>query len=337
MKKISFLLLALFCFKSSFSQVRNVNKLTLESTYSYIEIHKSLRDLIDTYDKSSYFDDDFFNGMLKKIISDKRFSDKEKVQMFYLMQKKLGFAFFGLAYLPPKQNYFECQAGKILTYEKTSATLQDLHYNVNGFLSLADSNLQKDALLSSNALLLATLLRPDTMAKKIEIFSSAEKIQASKSPDIVNHYLCLCASLVQTPVVVAHLLENLYKFERAEYREDILCAIYAKNNSFSKIKDYVMAEKNQKNGLAIETALCILAAKVPEATFEKSVQGFISESKEKWKNELMKKILKKQVPFNYDLAHAAQIVSKAWPNVTFSIYAEGLLITDGTLLEFDPN
>lgn len=337
MKKSFFLLAIVLCFAKTTAQLRNVNKLTLESTYSYTEIHKSLRDLIDTYDKSSYFDDDFFNGMLKKIVSDKRFSDKEKVLLFYLMQKKLGFAFSGVAYLPPKQNYFECQAGKILTYEKTATTLNDLHYNVKELLTLADSNQQKDVLLASNALLLATLLRPDSVAKKIEAYSTFEKILASKNPDIFNHYICLCASLVQTPTVIEHLLQNLSKFDKAEYVEDILCAIYAKNNSFSKIKDYVLSEKDVKNSIAVETALCILGAKVPEATFEKSLQGFISESKEKWKSDLLKKILKKQVPFNYNLSHQEQIVSKAWPNVTFSIYAEGILITDGALLEFDPN
>src|SRR5688572_22900205 len=106
MRKLFFSLLILVPALQAFSQLRNVNKLTLESTYSYTDIHKSIRDLVDGHDKSSYFDDDFFNNMLKKIIADKQFSDKEKVQIFFLMQKKLGFAFFGVAYIPPKQNYF---------------------------------------------------------------------------------------------------------------------------------------------------------------------------------------------------------------------------------------
>ena len=93
MKNITLIFLFLLLSIKSYSQGRPINKLTLETTYSYVEIHKSLRDLIEQADKSSYFDDAFFNSLLKKIILDKQFTDEEKVQLFYLMQKKLGFAF----------------------------------------------------------------------------------------------------------------------------------------------------------------------------------------------------------------------------------------------------
>src|SRR4051812_13727466 len=98
---------------SALAQGRNINKLTLETTYSYNEIHKSLRDLVDNVKRENYFSDAFFNGMLKKILLDKQFTAKEKVQLFYLMQKKLGFAFVGVNYLPPKQNYYIFHMGKV--------------------------------------------------------------------------------------------------------------------------------------------------------------------------------------------------------------------------------
>lgn len=337
MKKTLFIFGIAFCGLQAFAQLRNVNKLTLESTYGYTDVHKSLRDVVDGSDKSSYFDDDFFNGMLKKLVSDKQFSDKEKAQMFFLMQKKLGFAFFGVAYLPPKQNYYECQAGKVMTYEKTRAVLQDLHYNVSGLLTLVDSNLHKDPIVASNALLLATLLNSNDVVKKLEEYSSASVILGAKNPDIFNHYVCLSASLVQDSVILEHLTKNMETFENAEFIEDVLCAIYAKNHTFAKIKEYILGEKNEKNTLSIETALCILYAKVPEATFEKSLKGFIFESKEKWKTEHMKKIYKKQILFGYSGSSAGQIASKIWPAVKISTFAEGILITDGVLMEFDPN
>src|SRR4051812_30774107 len=83
------------------AQGRDINKLTLETTYSYSEIHASLRDLIDKHKREDYFKDEFFNSMLVKILRDKQFTAKEKVQLFYLMQKKLGYAFVGVNYLPP--------------------------------------------------------------------------------------------------------------------------------------------------------------------------------------------------------------------------------------------
>lgn len=337
MKKVLFLLGLVLCALQSSAQLRNVNKLTLESTYSYTDIHKSLRDVVDGADKSSYFDDDFFNNMLKKIVSDKQFSDKEKAQLFFLMQKKLGFGFFGVAYLPPKQNYFECQAGKIMTYEKTKSVLRDLHYNVKGLLSLVDSNLHKDPIVASNALLLASLLNSGDIVNKLQEYSTASVILGAKNPDIFNHYVCLSASLVQDSVIISNLEKNLTKFENAEYIEDVLCAIYAKNHSFSKIKEYILEEKNEKNTLSIETALCILYAKVPEATFEKSLKSFIFEAKDKWKTEHMKKLYKKQIPFGYSGSSSTQIASKVWPGVKISNYAEGILVTDGALLEFDAN
>lgn len=337
MKKLLVFALALLLLQQGFCQLRNVNKLTLESTYTQTEIHKSLRDLVDANEKSSYFDDAFFNGMLKKIVIDKRFAEKEKVFLFYLMQKKLGFGFFGVAYLPPKQNYYECQAGKMLTYDKTAADFKELHYNVRALLTLVDSNLQKDVLVASNALLLATLLNPDSCVKALERYSEFETITHSKHPDIFNHYVCLSASLIQSPVVVEHLLQNLDRFEKAEYKEDVLCAIYSKTHSFSKIKDYILSEKNPNNDLSIQTALCVLAAKVPQATYEKSLKSFISESKDKWKTELMRKILKNEFTSDYRLSNAELIVTKIWPGVTASVYSEGVLISDGSLLEFDPN
>src|ERR1044072_7842670 len=107
MKKIICILLcSLFFISSFFSQTRPVNKLTLQSCYTYSQIHQSLRELVDQADRSSYFDDAFFNALLRKVLVDKKFTEEEKVKIFYLMQKKLGFAFVGITYLPPKQNYF---------------------------------------------------------------------------------------------------------------------------------------------------------------------------------------------------------------------------------------
>lgn len=337
MKKLILLLLFLSVFIQVFPQGRNINKLTLETTYSYVEIHKVLRDLIEQADKSSYFDDEFFNALLKKIILDKQFNDKEKVQLFYLMQKKLGFAFIGVNYLPPKQNYFTFHAGEIITWEKTRSTLKDLHYNPTNFLMLVDSNRTHDAIVASNALLLATLLNPDSVAKKLEYYSQADVIMQYKNPDIFNQYVCLSASISQNPVIVSNLVKNIITFKTETFIEDALCALYSKNNSVSTIKDYILQEKNPQNDLTIQTALCALSAKVPLATFQKSVKGFISESKEKWKIDLCKNILASKIPFNYSISSNELIVTKTWEGVTLSLYNDGALITNGTLLEFDPN
>jgi hypothetical protein len=336
MKKI---ILALFMIASSraLSQGRSINKLTLETTYSYVEIHKSIRDLVDAVDKSSYFDDDFFNNLLKKIVLDKQFSDKEKVQIFYLMQKKLGYAFVGISYLPPKQNYFNFHTSEGITWQKTKLSLKDLNYDPTGFLRLVESERTRDAIVASNALLLASLLNTDSVVKRLEVYSEATMIMQCKNPDIFNHYVCQSASLIQDSVITKNLTANLATFKQEEFIEDVFCALYFKNNPVSIIKDYILQEQNPQNDLAIETALCALSTKVPPATFEKSIKSLISASKEKWKTDLLKNIVAAKVPFNYALTNKEQIVTKPWENVTLSLYTDGALISNGTILEFDPN
>lgn len=337
MKKFFVLLFCFSVFNKSFSQVRPINKLTLESTYAYTEINKKLRDLIDLHDKPSYFDDDFFNAQLKKIILNKEYTAKEKAQLFYLMQKKLGFAFVGINYMPPKQNYFTFFIGEVITLQKTSAVLKSLNYNVNELLVLVDSAVKRDVVLASNALLLATVLNQDAVANKLHHYSKGVEIQQAKQPDIFNHYVCLSSAIKQDTVITSNLITNILSFKIESQIEDALCALYSKNNLVGTIKDYIMAEKNPENELAIQTALCALAVKVPEATFEKSVKSFAKEASEKWKKDLCKDIASNKIPFNYNLSHPEQIITKKWEGIILSLYTDGALISNGKLLEFDPN
>lgn len=337
MKTPSFIVLYIFIALNGIAQVRNINKLTLETTYSYVEIQKPLRDIVDKADKPSYFDDDFFNNSLESVLLDKQFNEKEKVQLFYLMQKKLGFAFVGVNYIPPKQNYFQLFSGKVITWQKTQARLKKLEYKAEGFIELADSMWQHDAILASNALLLATLVNPDAVHLKLQHYSNSTVIFLAKNPDIFNHYVCLSAALVQDSVIIAHLVENIMSLKTEFLIEDAICALYSKNNSVSTIKDYILKEKNPKNDLAIQTALCALWAKVPPATFKKSVKSFADETKDKWKQELCKDIANDKIPFYYRISQGKEIITKMSEGVTLSLYTDGALISNGDILEFDPS
>jgi len=315
LKTFTLLLLIVSIFSRGFSQGRPINKLTLETTYSYTQIHKAIRDIVDQPDKSSYFDDEFFNSMLKKILTDKQFTEKERVQIFYLMQKKLGFAFIGVSYLPPKQNYFSFFSGKVITWQKTRSMLKELHYDPTGLLAIVDSSRTRDAVLASNALLLATIVSPEGVQSKLEQYSQYDMILKSKNADIFNHYVCLSAAIKQDTIVTDNLAKNLMTFKSEPILEDILCAMYSKNNFVATIKDYLVKEQNPQNELAIETALGALYSRVPPATFEKSVKGFLSEEKEKWKKDIYKNILAKKILNNYSIANAELLVIKKWDYV----------------------
>jgi hypothetical protein len=318
-------------------QGRNINKLTLETTYSYAEINKTLRDLVDANRKEMYFSDDFFNGMLKKILSDKQFTNKEKVQLFYLMQKKLGYAFVGVNYLPPKQNYFIFHLSKIHVFQKTKETLQSLAINAEPFLEIADAHKTNDPIVSANALLLASLINTEQVSAKMRTYTDPQIILQSKNPAIFNHYVCLSASLLQDSVILRNLKKCLTVFKQEAFIEDVFCALYAKNNPLSIIKEYILHEKNPENDLSIETALCALNTKVPPASFQQSVKSLIAATTEQWKIDLLDRILAGQIPHNYSLTSDDQLVPKIWDYVQISIYNDGTLISNNTLLEFDPN
>jgi hypothetical protein len=320
-----------------YAQERNVNKLTLESTYSYKEVHKSLRDLVDANPKEKYFDDDFFNDLLKKIASDNQFTEEEKAKLFYLLFKKIGYAFVGVEYIPPKQNYFTYHQGKVYILQKTKAVLKDLNYNISALLQIVDSNYISNPILASNALLLSTLLNPDNVLTKLKHYSQSDVIMQSKNPDIFNHYVCLSASLAQDTLIRTNLEKNLTAFTKEGFLEDVFCALYSKNNPVAPIKTYITKEKNPLNNLAIETALCALSDKVPPASFHQSVNTLMTSAKEKWKNDLLKNILAKKIPYNYSLTSKDQLVTKVWDGVVISSYLDGILISNGSLMEFDPN
>lgn len=337
MKKIGILFLLFSLWLNVLSQGRPINKLTLETTYSYVEIHKTLRDLVDQADKSSYFDDTFFNTLLRKIVIDKQFSEKEKTQLFYLMQKNLGFAFVGINYLPPKQNYFNFFMGQAVTWQKTRSALKDLNYNISGLLLLVDSMRTKDIIVASNALLLACILNGDSAAKKLEYYIQEDVIMQCKNPDIFNHYVCMSASVKPNEAITQGLIKNIMNFKAEAFIEDAICALYTRNNPVGTIKEYVLKEQNPQNDLAIQTALCALYSKVPPATFEKSVKSFAGETKDKWKKDLCKNMAANNVPYNYSLTNKELIIPKKWEGVTLSLYTDGALISNGVLMEFDPN
>jgi hypothetical protein len=320
-----------------YCQGRNINKLTLETTYSYSEIHKSLRDLVDNVKKEDFFKDEFFNNMLMKILQDKQFTYKEKVQLFYLMQKKLGYAFVGINYLPPKQNYFIFHLSKIQVLERTKNDLKALKLDPSMYILMADSHKTNDPIIASNALLIAALINTDKTLIKLRQASETQNIIKSKNPVIYNHYLCLSSALVQDSIVTRNLKKNIFEFKEEGMIEDAICAFYSKPNPVGPIKEILIKEKNPNNDLVILTAICALHTKISENSFQQAVKNLSNFMSEKWKVDLLTKVADGAIPFNYPLTKADQLAAKVWDFVQVTYYNDGALISNNTLLEFDPN
>ncbi|MBX3162856.1 MAG: hypothetical protein KF900_00085 [Bacteroidetes bacterium] len=338
MQKFSFLILGFAFLVKGFSQtVKPCDKEVLNKTYTYANIDGILRNIISKVPQEKLFGDDYFNNLLKTIVDDRKLSEKEKVQLFYLMQKKIGFAFSGVAFIPPKQNYFMNHSGRVYTFQKTHAVLTTINAKAQVYLDIAETQRSSDALLAGNALLLATLISPETSAKKLRTYTKETVIKQSKNANVFNHYVCMSASLVQDSVIVKNLIANLEKSASAEMKEDWLCALYSKINPLITLQKYILGEKDKRNALAIQTALCIIYDKVPETSYATSLKSILNAipEKEEWKQELLKNVWSKKYPYNYSLANNEKLISKIWEGVSVQQCSEGYLITNGALTEID--
>ena len=309
----------------------------MQTTYSQVDISKSLRDYIDQQKREDFFNDDYFNTFLKDVLEDKSRSGQEKVQLFYLMLKKIGYAFVGVNYLPPKQNYYVFHLTKIAVLERTMNFLQASKIDVAPFLALTDEFKTNDPVISSNALLLAMLINPEKTTKILYKMTLASTIQRSKNPVISNHYACLAASLASDTVVTANLKANLFALKKEAMLEDVICALYSKQGPLATIKEYILKETNEMNDLAIQTALCVLQTKVSPAAFPQNVKSISAAATEPWKKQVLDDVFNKKYPYTYLLTADDTVTKKAWDGVQMSIYLDGTLISNNTLLEFDPN
>lgn len=309
----------------------------MQTTYSQVDISKPLRDLIDQQKREDFFNDDYFNTFLRDVIEDKSHSGQEKVQLFYLMLKKVGYAFVGVNYLPPKQNYYVFHLTKIAVLEKTMNFLQASKIDVTPFLALTDEFKTNDPVISSNALLLAMLINPEKTTKTLYKMTLASTIQRSKNPVIINHYACLAASLASDTVVTANLKANLFALKKEAMLEDVICALYSKQAPLSTIKEYILKETNEMNDLAIQTALCVLQTKISPAAFPQNVKSISAAATEPWKKQVLDDVFSNKYPYTYLLTADDKVTNKAWDGVQMSVYLDGTLISNNTLLEFDPN
>ena len=319
------------------AQVRPINKNTLNSTYSVKQIPASITAIIDATVRAEYFKDDFFNTTLSSFISSTNFSVREKVWLFYLMQKKIGYGFAGVEYLPPDLNYFDFMSGKIKLYITTKQALSRLKGDPKPFIALGDSLIHSDILLASNAYLLAQLIDSKSTNAHLAQLITATKFTTHKNSFIINHYLCLALAIAQDDKNTDVLKKCLDTYTHPEMIEDVLCALYTRQAPVALIRKYVLKETDPKNEVAIQTALCALAAKVPEASFKESLTSLQKEVKEEWKKKIIERALTNGEVQIYMLTKKDQVVIKIWKGVEFTEYTDGHFVFVNGLMEFDPN
>jgi len=336
MKYITCLLVAL-CSIQLHAQVRPINKNTLNNTYTVKQVPSHLQAIIEATPRAEYFKDNFYNATLSAFIANAKYNTREKVWLFYLMQKKLGYGLAGVEYLPPDINYYDFMTGKTKLYLATKQALQQSKADAKAFVALGDSVFNSDVILACQAYLLAQLIDTKSTNPHLLQLISSGKVTAHKYPFIVNHYLCLAIAIAQDDKNSHVLKKCLETYTHPEMIEDVLCALYVKQAPVSLIKKYILHEANPKNEVAIQTALCALAAKVPEASFKESLTSLSKEVREDWKKKIIERALNNGEIQLYMLTKKDQIVIKIWQGVEFTEYADGQFVYINGFMEFDPN
>lgn len=336
MKYFSCLLGLVFTLHLS-AQVRPINKNTLNNTYTVKQIPAGLVATIDATVRAEYFKDDFYNTTLSGILSNSKYTTREKTWLFYLMQKRIGYGFVGVEYLPPDLNYYDFMSGKIKVYTATRQSLAAIKGDPKPFIALGDSLMATDVVLAGNAYLLAQLLDSKTTNHHLTQLLASGKLLTNKFGFVLNHYVCIALAIAQDDKNADVLKKCLDTYSHPEMIEDVFCALYSRQAPVALIRKYILREVDPKNEVAIQTALCALAAKVPEASFKESLTSLSKEVKEEWKKKIIERALNNGEIQLYMLTKKDQVVIKIWKGVEFTEYTDGHFVFINGFMEFDAN
>lgn len=302
--------------------------------YTNKNISKKIKQLVNKNPRQKYLKDSFFNSFLYDVLTNKKLTEAEKVQAFYLMQKNIGYAFGGVGFLPPKNNYYSTFMNMPGAYDKTIEFLKDKHYDIKPLLELVDTNYKSDVLLASSAMLLATLANPKKAEPALVNYTNYDFIAATQVPFIFNHYVCVCACFVQNQQIVVNLTANLYLLDSEEAEEDALCGIYSKANSFSIVDEYLKKISNSSKKLAFESGLNIIYSSFGAEKYKEVLRTTIATTNMPWKKELCQNIVDGKIRYDYNIASLDQMMVKVWDGVRLTLCEDGILINNNGLIEF---
>lgn len=269
--------------------------------------------------------DDYFLKNLSEILKRDDFTEDDKVDVFYLMLKKIKWSFSGVLDIPPKYDYrmlFNNYAGIFVSYQKF---LKSLNYNGKGLLEIAKRDYKSNVMHASNALLLAAILDPQSFIQDISFFLDFRHIQESQFADIFLHYICLATTLTLKLEYVLQLSDFLNQEISEEAKEDLLCSlsIYALPESMKRVFVFLAKPHESGEDLAVETGMIVLNKRTPPQYFQQMKEQLMEVNPdlkksfaELEKNNFTSCITQKQGTF-----------LKTWDDVDITLYDDGMFIS----------
>jgi len=289
---------------------------------------KSIQKTRDYSDAKLIVNDEYFIQCLRSILDDTTLSDEEKIYGFYLLQKKIGWAFCGTAYIPSRKNYCMVFSGYVGVYAKTRQKLEPMNYDVASFCRIAQKNLSTNSVLSANAIFLASMLNPKASQKDLRELLDYKSVQSAQVPDIMNHYLCL-ASIFTIGDQVERLGRNLELISSEEAKEDIICIlhVYQDQEAWEPIKRFMSTVTDSHYGTALETAFFALMRRMQKEEFQLMIDDLILRSVDSWKKGTLIKLMNNEIPYYSSGSKPDQNFIKVWDSFNITIYDDAYLIS----------
>lgn len=283
-------------------------------------------------------DDSYFIETLRGFLMSRDLSDEEKAWAFYLMQKKIGWAFGGFVHIPAGFNYYKVFTSHAGFYYQVHRELRSLDYDVRPFLRIAKARYRDNVMLAANALLLGAVLNPSAARGDLYDFLDYEVLKGAQVPDILNHYLCLGVVFAMTPEAAEKLGRNLIRLPSEEAKEDVISVLgmYENRAGWEYIRGYVITESEPRRSQAVETGLFVLKRRLEREELDALSQSLRRDSSNPWKTRVLDRLTQSTFPGEFEDRKKGSWM-KIWDPFSVGVFDNGILMsTDNNFKEFFP-
>lgn len=195
-----------------------------ESPYSFTLSPRAVAE-VAALDAEQLVEDEFFLATLRRLLDDEGWTAAERVDAFYLMQRKIGMGFTGWADLPPRWGYGDVFWRRADIFDAYRAALSDLEIDGRAYVAVARDSYREHPVRMGNALLLTALLDRRATQGVLDILTDPHRLAGSPVPPIAVHYLALSAAVSGDRRRVAALGPLLAEVPFEESREDLIYAL----------------------------------------------------------------------------------------------------------------
>jgi len=198
--------------------------LEADAGYSFVMSPRAVAE-VAALDAKRLGEDEAFLEVLSRVLKDPAWTPIERVDAFYLMQRKIGLGFTGWVSLPPHWGYHHVFWERVRVFEAYRDVLAGLEIDGELYVEVARSSYRDHPVRMGHALLLTALLDRDSTQKVLDILTNPKRLVSSPVPPIAMHYLALSAAVSGERPRVEALGTLLAEVPLEESREDLILAM----------------------------------------------------------------------------------------------------------------